>query len=254
MDDMLSMTGRDVLFAHWPIEPEALRPHVPDALTIDTIEASAWVGVLAFRVTDIKLGSDHSLSVPSRQFGQVNCRTYVHNDGDPGVYFFSLDTGDRLGATVGRKLFYLPFSRARMDISQPNFGDDIAFRSRRLGLDTTTARFDARYRSDGPSFRAEPGSLEDFLIERYRFYIAESGLLSSKRNDSAGESIRAGEISHEPWELTPADATIQTNTLFEAIGIDSPTTEPIVHYSPEFTATAGPPRAIERVARRDHSE
>lgn len=240
MDDLLSMTGRDVLFAHWPVEPETLRPHVPDPLRIDTADASAWVGILAFRVTDIGLG--RSLPVPTQQFGQVNCRTYVHYDGDPGVYFFSLDTGDRLGAAAGRKLFSLPFSHARTEISRPHSGRDIVFRSRRLGSNTKTARFDARYRSDGPSFRADPGSIEEFLIERYRFYTTE---LRSSRNRTADELTGVGEISHEPWDLTPVAATIRTNTLFESIGFSAPTTEPVVHYSPAFTTTARLPRTTE---------
>ena len=37
----------------------------------------------------------------SRPFVQVNLRTYVRFDGDPGVYFLSLDAGNR-AAEIGR--------------------------------------------------------------------------------------------------------------------------------------------------------
>lgn len=135
MDDPLYMVGRNVLFAHWPIEPERLRPHVPDVLTIDTFDASAWLGIVAFRVTDAGFGSaTRSLPVPLRHpFPQLNCRTYVRHGGEPGVYFFSLDTGPRIGATVGRRLLDLPCFGAKMDMTRPRPGRKVGFRSRRIG-------------------------------------------------------------------------------------------------------------------------
>jgi uncharacterized protein len=58
--DRLSIRGRPpswpimyqswgkLLFMHWPMPADALRPLIPDPLTIDTIEGTAWIGVTPF--------------------------------------------------------------------------------------------------------------------------------------------------------------------------------------------------------------
>lgn len=33
---VISFTWNDLLFAHWPVRPEILRPHVPHSVEIDT--------------------------------------------------------------------------------------------------------------------------------------------------------------------------------------------------------------------------
>ena len=43
----------DLLFAHWPVPVEALRPLVPAALEIDTFEGQAWLGIVPFRMEDV---------------------------------------------------------------------------------------------------------------------------------------------------------------------------------------------------------
>ena len=45
----MGMTWRDLLFMHWPVDVEALRPLVPPSLSIDTFEGSAWLGVVPFQ-------------------------------------------------------------------------------------------------------------------------------------------------------------------------------------------------------------
>ncbi|MFB6169515.1 MAG: DUF2071 domain-containing protein, partial [Haloarculaceae archaeon] len=52
--DLLSMEWRDVLFAHWPVDPAVVDSHLPDALAVDTVEGRAWLGVVAFVMGDIR--------------------------------------------------------------------------------------------------------------------------------------------------------------------------------------------------------
>ena len=40
----MAMTWHDLLFAHWRVPPETLRPLVPPSLAIDTFEGAAWIG------------------------------------------------------------------------------------------------------------------------------------------------------------------------------------------------------------------
>jgi hypothetical protein len=50
MTGLLSVRARDVLFAHWPVDPSQLRPHVPDPLSIATFEGSRLAAAVARRI------------------------------------------------------------------------------------------------------------------------------------------------------------------------------------------------------------
>lgn len=89
---------RDLLFAHWPVALDALRPLVPAALPLDTFDGRAWVTIAPFHM-EVQPRGLPALPGMSR-VPELNCRTYVTLDGKPGVYFFSLDitAGLRFGA------------------------------------------------------------------------------------------------------------------------------------------------------------
>ena len=56
---VMAQSWHDLLFAHWPIDVAelrtTLRPHIPDALAIDTFEDQAWIGVVPFRMSGVRL-------------------------------------------------------------------------------------------------------------------------------------------------------------------------------------------------------
>ena len=43
-----------LLFIHWRIDPNILRPHIPRSLEIDTYGNSAWIGIVPFTMWDIR--------------------------------------------------------------------------------------------------------------------------------------------------------------------------------------------------------
>jgi uncharacterized protein YqjF (DUF2071 family) len=47
---ILKQVWHDLLFAHWPVAVEALRPLIPAELQIDTFGGHAWLGVVPFRM------------------------------------------------------------------------------------------------------------------------------------------------------------------------------------------------------------
>ena len=216
------MTWRDLLFAHWAVSPETVAARLPDRLSIEAFEGDAYLGVVPFRM-EIGLGG-----VPFRRtFDELNLRTYVRGpDGGRGVYFFNLDADDRLGVAVARSLFRLPYYRAETRVERS--GETVRFRSRRTHGGVPSARFDATYGPTGPSFVPEPGSLEAFLVDNYRFYTTDDG-----------GRVYYGDIDHEPWSLRPARAEIGENTLFEANGFDRPTGTPTLHVADPIEVTAG---------------
>jgi len=220
------MRWRDLLFAHWRVDPALLARRLPAGVAVDTYRADAYLGVVPFVMDDVRPRG----SPIGRSFGELNLRTYVTVDGTPGVYFFNLDADDRLGVGVARSLFRLPYYQATMDVETRGTGTDrvVSFRSRRRSRGAKPAPFDARYGPDGGFDTPEPGSLEAFLTERYRFYTA----------DGRGR-LYHGDVAHEPWELAPAWVDVGENGLFRANGFDDPDGEPLAHFGGTIDVRAG---------------
>jgi hypothetical protein len=261
MSALFTVTGRDVLFAHWPVDPDALDRSLPDVFTPETFDGSAWVSALALETGPVGPGAPSSSLAPSPGsrsrappldgVPQLNFRTYVTADGDDavGVYFLSLDSARRTTAAAGRRLFGLPCHHASMRLTRR--GDRITFQSHRRGRDTPTTVFQARYRPTGETYRADPGTLEALCVERSRYYFPAT---EDRRFDalrSPDEGVRVGRIEREPWALRPVEATIRRNTLFEAAGLPTPSAEPVVQYSPGFAMGVEPLETRDRRADAD---
>jgi uncharacterized protein YqjF (DUF2071 family) len=79
---------------------------------------AAWVGVVPFRMDRIR---PYCLPpVPWLSwFLELNVRTYVHDDeGNPGVWFHSLDTNRWPAYKIARTAFKLPYHHAAMQTSR----------------------------------------------------------------------------------------------------------------------------------------
>jgi uncharacterized protein YqjF (DUF2071 family) len=177
----MAQSWHDLLFAHWPIDASLLRPHRPPGLTIDTFEGQAWIAVVPFRMSGVRLRETPALPGLSA-FPELNVRTYVVADHRPGVWFFSLDAGSSVAVAIARARFHLPYFRARMKCEK---GDGwIKYASERTHRGARPAILEAKYRPVGGVFEAQRGTLEHFLTERYCLYST----------DSRG-SISCGEIS-----------------------------------------------------------
>ncbi|HJU67468.1 MAG TPA: DUF2071 domain-containing protein [Gemmatimonadaceae bacterium] len=195
-----------LLFAHWPVRAELLRPLLPPSLTLDTFEGVAWVGVIPFYMSNVRPRGIPPLPGISA-FHELNVRTYVRVGARAGVWFFSLDASNPLAVRVARAAVHLPYYDARMHMSVASDGT-VGYRSDRTHRGAPAATFEAQYRPDGAVYRAAPGTLDHFLVERYElFSTAPEGLLSVK-------------IAHPPWPLQRATARIARNTMGAAAGIE----------------------------------
>ena len=92
----MHQTWGKLLFMHWPIDEKALRPLIPAEISIDTFDGSAWIGVVPFTMWGIRASFLPAIPGTSA-FHELNVRAYVHSQGVPGVWFFSLDAASRLG-------------------------------------------------------------------------------------------------------------------------------------------------------------
>jgi uncharacterized protein len=223
----MGQTWDDLLFAHWRVSAAAVREHVPAGLEVDERDGSAWLGVTPFLVTGLRARGMVPLPFVS-SFLELNVRTYVTHNGKPGIWFFSLDASSQVAVEAARRLYRLPYFRARIT-------------RRREGRRTLydCARDDGRafsgsYAAAGAQFTAQPGSVEHFITERYCLYAEDEG------------SLWRADIHHRPWPLRPADATIELNTMPpDWVRLEG---EPLLHYSERQDVVIWP---LERVASGD---
>jgi uncharacterized protein len=226
---MMFQSWQTLLFAHWRLEPDALRALVPAPLDLDLHEGAAWVGVTPFRLAGLRLRMMPPVPGAS-EFPELNLRTYVRYGGRPGIFFFSLDAASRMAVAGARTFFRLPYRHA--DMALESAGGWTRFRSQRRD---GTASFTARYRPTGAASHPEPGSPEAFLTERY-------ALFTVLRNDR----VLRGDIHHGPWPLRPAEGEVSADALAAAEGLTLPGDEPLLHYSERQDTILWPPVPGER--------
>lgn len=212
----MKQVWHDLLFMHWPLPMEQLRPLIPAELEIESHEGSAWIGVVPFHMSGIR--AHWMPAIPGTSaFPELNVRTYVTAGGKAGVWFFSLDAANSLAVAGARRFFHLPYFRARMQVKKGSQGG-IEYECHRTHRNAPAADFRGFYRPVGYTFLAERGSLEYFLVERYCLYAWAKG------------RIFRGEIDHDPWPLQLAEAEVDANTMAAGHGISLPATKPVLHF------------------------
>ena len=213
---LMGQTWYSLLFAHWAVRPEALRPLIPQPLELDLREGQAWLGVTPFVVGGLRLRGTPPLPWLSR-FPELNVRTYVDYGAYPGIYFFSLDAARLAAVAVARRAYRLPYFHAEM--SARHQGGKVHYESERIDSRGPPAQLRACYGPTGPRLPIDHGSLERWLAERYCLYVV----------DERGRALRA-DIHHPPWPLQPAGATIELNTMARPLGLEL-VSDPLLHYS-----------------------
>jgi uncharacterized protein len=202
---------RSLLFLHWPLAPEQLRPLVPAPLVIDTFEGQAYVGVVAFTIPEVRPVRLLPPVPTASAFHETNVRTYVTLDGAPGVWFFSLDASSTLAVVGARAGFGLPYFRATMGIESIDRGAqeaaEVHYHCRRLWPRPRPAALHVRYSPGDPVGIAAPDTLAHFLVERYTLFARHFGTLM--RTD----------VRHQPYPLREVRVTALDESLISAAGL-----------------------------------
>ena len=213
----MAQVWHDLLFAHWPVAPQVIRPLVPASLELDTFEDEAWLGVVPFRMSGVRLRGTPALPYFSA-FPELNVRTYETLGGKPGVWFFSLDATNFAAVVAARLWFHLPYFHATMKLVEKD-GWISYSSSRRVHRGEPQAVFKGRYRATENVFEADRGTLEHWLTERYCLYAEFS------------QRIYRSEIHHRPWPLQPAEAEIAMNTMTVPLNLALPQISPLLHFA-----------------------
>ncbi len=204
-------TWSDLLFLHWRVPADELRPLIPRELAIDTYDGSAWVGIVAFDMSNIRPWWFPPVPGVS-YFRETNVRTYVRSaNGTPGVWFFSLDASNALAVFIARWKWNLPYFRANMQIVRN--GNSIGYRSYRPSRDDGLGRLNVQAEigdlwnsADDSSLvgLAQPESLEYFLVERYSLFC-----------ESPNGTLYEGRVYHRPYPIKQATVTGLEESLLE---------------------------------------
>jgi uncharacterized protein YqjF (DUF2071 family) len=224
---IMKQTWHDLLFAHWPISFEELRPRVPAQLPLDVFEGRCWIGVVPFWMSGVRARGVPPLPGFSR-FPELNVRTYVTYQDKPGVYFFSLDASNLLAVWAARAVYHLPYFHASMKAAQRE--DLIFYTSERHH---PSAQFRGLYGPIGPVRIRDRGTIEDFLTARFCLYTTHQ------------DHVYRCEIHHLPWPLQDAEAKFERNTIANAANITLPSSAPLLHFSKRLEVLIWPLRRVD---------
>ncbi len=185
---------------------------LPAPLTVDTWQGSAWIGLIAFHMSGVRPRWFPAVPYVSR-FPETNLRTYVRSGSDePGIWFFSLEAARLPAVVAARASWRLPYHWARMRVKRQ--GDRVRYASRRWfdrggpGA-SIVAEIEPAGGSGDPLGRpAAPGTLDEFLVERYVFY-----------NFDRKGRLQQGRVRHRPYPLVAARLESIDESLTSASGL-----------------------------------
>jgi len=210
----LSQEWRDLTFMHWKVDPKRLKPHLPDGLEIDFFQGDAYVGVIPFVMKNVRPKSLPSVPGIST-FAEFNIRTYVVKDGQPGVFFLTLDAKSLMTCFYAPRAYGLAYRYAKAKVKKQ--GETLHWHSRRT---SDGVQLIGSSTPSGSIQTADSATLEHFLFERYCLYTEHKGCL------------RRAYVYHQPWNFHEAEVNLETNSLLESYDMGLDVLAPdLVHYS-----------------------
>lgn len=223
------MTGSwlTLTFIHWRVAADRLQPLLPEGLTVDEADGSAWVGLTPFLFADMRppglpgllgpvkdaLGRLPGVGNLAGTTPETNLRTYVRGpDGRDGLWLFSLDIGSAALATALRAAVGAPYEAAELAVEER--GETVHYTGSRQ-------RGEASYRlvvRPGTPV-SQPSDLEVWLTGRWRAYTRRGG------------QLLATPVEHEPWPLRKATVETLEQNLTDAAGLEGLDRPALVHFS-----------------------
>lgn len=219
---VMTQQWRDLLFAHWAYEPEAVQRLLPNDVELDTFDGRAYVGLVPFNMRNLRLRYLPPIPTTSN-FAEINVRTYVKSRGRSAVWFFSLDTPQLLPTVVARTAFKLPYCYAKASVNLVGSGEGAILTSSVERRWPSKATSSLAVRIGAPVIA---GPFEDFLTSRW-------GLVSSSR----GGRLWYGPVEHEAWPLHSAEVLHLDDNLLLAAGLPAPQGDPHLLFSPGVHTT-----------------
>src|SRR6266704_2052584 len=143
---VMAQTWEDLVFLHWPMDPDDLRARLPRGLSLDTYRGDAWVSITPFVVTGLR-----PRGIPAV----------------PGL--------SSLAETAARALYHLPYHHAEFTIERTP--ERIRYACQRRDRHPPAGGLAVEYGPVGPRAPATSGTLSWWLTERYCLYARRRGHL-----------------------------------------------------------------------------
>lgn len=204
-EPLLIAGWRDVVMLHFAVDAVALQREVPFA--VERFEGQAFVSLVCFTLRDMRPRWGGALgAVMLRPVGMhryLNVRTYVRHGDQPGIFFLAEWLSSRLATWFGPQLFGLPFRYGHIDYLHGDAAEGLRGCVRAVEGELAyqghpTARDAARPTSSAP------GSLDEFLLERYTAFTTRSGRQGFFR------------VWHPAWVARRVDCEVTGRSLLTA--------------------------------------
>jgi uncharacterized protein YqjF (DUF2071 family) len=219
----------DITWLHWSYDPDVVQAALPSGIRLDTHDDRAWVGLVPFRMTRLRLPG--LPPVPwLTTFSEINVRTYVvAPDGRRAVWFFSLDAPRAPAIALARTAFSLPYCWAGARIERA--GDRVTYRSHRRWPRPAASTF--------VDIEAGESVSADHVTELEHFLTARFGLLTHRQGRTAH-----GPVDHPAWPLRRATLIDLDDQLVVAAGLPEPSGPPLVHFADGVPVRVGRPEPL----------
>jgi len=215
---------KTLTYLHWAYDPAVVQALLPPGLQIDTLDGTAWVGLIPFAMERIRLR--RGPAVPHfGTFPEVNVRTYVVDaNGRRNIWFFSLDINRLAPTIVARTRYGLPYCWGRGSVGRT--GDRVDARIRRF-WPRGGGRIEARIDVGTTIEPVAVTELDHFLSARWGMNTWRSG------------SLWYGQVEHPRWPLRRATVGHLEQDLVARAGLPDPEGPPHVRFSEGVTVRIG---------------
>lgn len=191
----------NVLMIHLAVEKEALQEIVP--FELDLFDGRAYVSLVGFEMLGMRIRSwgtpGRWLMKPIATHPFLNVRTYVRCRREVGIYFLAEWLPNPLSVALGPSLFGLPYRRAKIARVWNASGDST------LSVEDSNANARLLCKviefSSLPFLPCEPGSLDEWLMERYTAFTCIGG------------PKRFFRVWHPAWEQRSVEPEILNHSL-----------------------------------------
>jgi uncharacterized protein YqjF (DUF2071 family) len=183
-DPLVHVEWHRVLFLNYVIDPKIVRPHIPPAFELDLHDGQACISLVRVIMRNYRRAPNAprwgAIFGALREQRFLNFRTYVRHHDEPGAFFMWGWLSRPLGLP-------LPNAPAGLTCAFANLSENrITSKDRAFAFD-----FDPNEINAAP---CQPGSINEFALERYSGFFAHRG---------TNFVFRAW---HEPWLVAPAKA------------------------------------------------
>lgn len=191
---------------HYEVDPAALQQLVP--FQLDLKDGRAFVSAVAFSLNGMRLRMGGRVTAwllkPISTHNFLNVRTYVNVNGEAGIYFLAEWLSNRLSVVFGPLAFGLPYRFGRMDYNHEwNLAPPCPLTGRVEDKTGNAFAYSASLPSESPFRECEPGSLMEWLMERYTAFT------------EFGSFRRFFRVWHQPWLQTPTDISVTEESLLD---------------------------------------